>query len=427
MRVAYLISQYPALSHTFILREILEMQRLEWDVQIASVNNPDRPLSAMMAEERQHAAQTLFIKAQGISGVLKTGLSIFFQRPMGFLRALACAFTMGQGEPRATLFQLFYFAEALILADWMLRQQLGHVHVHFANMAAAVALLCKKLIACKMSITVHGPDELMNHRAFRLSEKFQAADSLLCITDYARSQVCLHLPPEQWSKTHVVRVGLYPEEFLNLADTRTPDKSEPHIVSIGRLSPAKGHHILIEAMSLLRHQLPNARLTLIGTGPLEASLRQQIQALNLKHSVTLAGGLNQDAVRKILATADIFALSSFAEGLPVVLMEALLAGIPCVTTQITGIPELIQHQQQGFLVPAGNAQAFANALFACLADLPKAQQMAQSGRQRVLENHDIRQNAKQIDALFRRLQHSPATQEIANVTLASSVVSVPTP
>lgn len=411
-QTVYLISQYPALSHTFILREITEMTELGWDVKIASINKPDRPIEAMLPEEQAHAKQALFVKRQGFVGVLYALLSLSFRKPLGVLNGFLTALKLSEGEPGALLYQLFYYAEALILAEWMRQQKVHHVHVHFANMAASVGLLCKKITGCNFTIMVHGPDELLNHRMFRLTEKFQCADLLLCITDFARSQVCLYLPPEQWHKAQVVRVGLYPQEFLNLAKQRSDALQDPHIVTIGRLSPAKGQHILIDAVARLKRTIPNVRLTVIGTGPLKDSLTSHMQSLGLTENVRLVGGLNQDEVQKILITADVFALSSFAEGLPVVLMEALLAGIPCVTTTIAGIPELIRHELDGLLVPAGNPEKLAEALQMSLENPNAARAMAASGRERVLAMHDIRQNARQIAGHFARLQTGSVQSQV---------------
>ncbi|WP_373533435.1 glycosyltransferase family 4 protein [Vampirovibrio sp.] len=403
----YLISQYPSRSHTFILREIQEIERLGLPVKVASINQPDRAMDAMMPDEQQEAARTHYIKSQGAAGALRALVQEFKANPVGVLKGLAGAIRLGRSHPKTLLIHLAYYAEAVMVACWMRRNQLRHLHVHFAQAVCTVGMLTKLINGCQYSFTVHGPDEFSNVEHHRLREKFAMADRIIAITYYAQSQIMLHANSEDWGKILIVRVGLDCEPFLMLAAERIKHhaaRGVPEILSIGRLSPAKGQLVLLKALASLKLKNVSFHLTLVGTGPLHALLENEAKRLGLDdRHLTFAGGKNQDEIHALIRESDLFALSSFAEGLPVVLMEALLAELPVVTTTITGIPELIQHEREGLLVAAGDSEGFAEALQHCLTHTAEAQAMAQSGQKRVLELHDIHVTGRQLYRCFTEL------------------------
>ena len=402
MNVGYLLSAYPILSATFIHREIEQLSKLGWTVHIASINNPDRPFDKLLPEEQAHAAGTFYVKKAGLLGALQALCQELFTHPLGLLNAFCYAVSLGGLHLKELLLYLAYFIEAVMVVHWMRQKGLKHLHVHFASPAASVGMICKKILGCAFSITVHGPDELIDVSKHRLKQKFSAADRIICITNYAQSRIMLHADHSDWHKTRIVRVGLECEPFLKLRQNYTAG-SIPQLLSIGRLVPAKGQMILLEAMAELKKRHCKALLTLIGTGPLHANLVLQIQKLGLEEDVKLTGGLNLEQVKAHLGQSDLFVLPSFAEGLPVVLMEALLSKIPCITTYIAGIPELIRHEQDGLLVPASNSVAFADAIERCIQNPDFARQMAESGQQRVLAMHDIEKTVPELSACFSEL------------------------
>jgi glycosyltransferase involved in cell wall biosynthesis len=296
-----------------------------------------------------------------------------------------------------------YFSEALMIGQWMRRNRQSHLHVHLASQAASVGLFVQRIFRCGYSLTVHGPDEFYSAIGLYLARKLSAADFIVCISSYARSQLMYLSPYEHWKKFHVCRLGIDPHLFSPIerpAPLSSKSDGVFEILCVGRLTPAKGQHLLIDALRQLLDQGHNVRLRLAGNGPDESSLRAQAQRLNLGDRVIFEGAVNQDRIRSVYAQADLFCLPSFAEGLPVVLMEALSMSIPCVTTAITGIPELISNGIEGLLVPASDLDALVQALAMLIDDDGLRACMAMNGRKRILEQYDLRANVEKLAAIF---------------------------
>ncbi len=408
MKMGYLIGKYPALSHTFILQEIQQLEKIGWAIKIASVNKPDRPFHELLPDEKRHANGTYYIKQDGIKGAFQTFIKCLFTNPKGFFYGLKAAIQLGGTHPGELQKFLFYFIEALMVTLWMRKHHLRHLHVHFAGPTASIALLCKKISGCLLSITVHGPDELSDATRHRLREKFDAADLIVCITHYAKSRVLMHSNYKDWHKAKIIRVGLNCEPFQTLSLMRHSKRdSVTRLLSIGRLAPAKGQLILLNSLAELIYRGYLVHLTLIGSGPLENCLLDEAQKLGLgPEHLRMTGGLNQKEVKEYIKNTDLFVLSSFAEGLPVVLMEALLSGLPCITTSIAGIPELIRHQKDGLLVPTGDIQAFADAIQYAIDNPEELKQMTQSGMSRVLAMHNVAATVSDLSQHFLGLQAS---------------------
>ena len=400
-KLGYLISQYPAFSHTFILREVLGLRALNLDIQVASINSPDRPDEHLIADELSERKRTFYVKSAGASVALLALFGFLRREPGAVLRGLLLALRLAGSDIRCLPLQIAYWAEALILWRWAVRQQLGHLHVHFATPASMVALLFSRMSGIPYSITVHGPDEFYDIGKYRLREKFEAARFLICISDFARSQVMRVLPYRHWSKIQVCRLGVFPEQF----PCREPvivDAARPlKLLCVGRLCEAKGQAVLIHAVAEMRQRGQDCSLTLVGGGELRTELEALVTDLGLTSHVTFTGALNQDQVRKHFAQADAFVLASFAEGVPIVLMEAMALGIPVFSTRITGIPELITEGGTGTLVPAGSVSALADALVAH-ANLPAAEQIARMAlaRRQLEQNYNLNINIAQLRDVF---------------------------
>jgi|694.fasta_scaffold114075_2 colanic acid/amylovoran biosynthesis glycosyltransferase len=401
-RIAYLISQYPAYSHTFILREVLQLRELGMAISVASINDPDRAIDKLTAVEHAEAEACFYVKRQGLINALRAlGLSLR-SHPGGVMRGLWQSIKLGDWDLRRSIYHLFYLLEALLIGQWMRQHDLSHLHVHFATPAASVGMLCKTVFGIGFSFTVHGPDEFYDAPGYRLPEKIVAADFILCISHYARSQVMKLSAVNAWSKFDICRLGVDPERFK--PQPKTGDDQRKHLLCVGRLTPAKGQAILLEAMAqLLKNALP-LKLTLVGMGPDHDSLQCHAQTLGIQQYVNFAGAVDQEHILEVYRDADIFVLPSFAEGLPVVLMEAMAMGIPCVTTAITGIPELIQHRQNGLLVPASDVEGLAAAIQELLENPQFCHQMREAARNKVLEDYDLSRNAQHLfNTMTRRL------------------------
>lgn len=397
MRLGYLTSRYPAVSHTFILREIHQLREAGFEIHSASVNDPDRSAEDMTADEAEEARTTYYLKAHGVRGALLAHLWGLL-RPASYLRGLVYGLRFGGWNLKRGLFGFFYFTEALMLARWMAALRLTHLHVHFATAAANIALILKQISPVGMSMTIHGPDEFYDVPGQKLMEKIAAADFFVCIGRFARSQMMKLSPADQWSKFEICPLGV---DVANYNPEREQREGKPFtILCVGRLTPAKGQHILIEACAALRDWGRDFRLVMVGAGPDEQSLRASVAQLRLEQQVVFTGALNQDEVRARYRDSDVFALPSFAEGIPVVLMEAMASGVPCVTTRITGIPELIRDGIDGLLVTPSDAQELADTLAMLMDDLDLRRELGEAGRVRVGEHYNLSDNVARLGRIF---------------------------
>jgi colanic acid/amylovoran biosynthesis glycosyltransferase len=183
------VSQYPAANHTFILREIMQLRRMGMEIRVASIRDPDRPFERLTADEQNEQSATFYVKAAGVTGLLLANLRVFFSRPISYLRTLAYALRLAFLDVRKSVFNLFYLAEALVLVDWMRRERLSHLHMHFSS---NVGLLARCLLPMRTSVTIHGPDEFTEPASFYLREKIEAFDLLCSIGTLSMEQIpCL--------------------------------------------------------------------------------------------------------------------------------------------------------------------------------------------------------------------------------------------
>jgi glycosyltransferase involved in cell wall biosynthesis len=397
-RIAYLVSRYPAVSHTFILREVRGLRDRGFDVQVASINDPDRPTSGLTREERDEAAQTFFVKRAGARGAIAAHAITLATNPWGYLRGLV--FTVQLSGLDAALKHLAYFVEAIMIGQWMRRTGVQHLHVHFATPAATVALIATRVFAIEMSMTVHGPDEFDDVRGHHLAEKIAACRFVVCIGTYARSQLMRLSPLAHWSRFEVAPLGVDTLAFAPAPDRRRESPFE--VLCVGRLVAAKGQSVLIRAIHQLIDSGRHLTLRLVGDGPDRAALEQLAATLRISDAVTFDGAINADGIRARYANADVFALASFAEGIPVVLMEAMSMGLPVVATSITGIPELIRPDVDGILVAPSDEDALASAIGALMNDEAFRARLGAAGRVRVQSRYDLPTNLDRLADVFRR-------------------------
>ncbi len=411
LRIAYLLSQYPAISHTFFLKEVLGLRARGLHLETASINRPDRPLERLPPIEAGESRSTRYIKnGRSLASAFQV-LAIAFAHPDAVFRGLAFLARMKQMTLRQRAYWLFYLAEALLIGRWMKQRDLHHLHVHFGGPVASVGMLASVAWRIPYSLTIHGPEELLDIEAYRLPEKIAQASFVLCISDFCRSQLCQFSPPASWSRFKVIRLGVDPSilrpslrssdpmrssDSLR-ADPRTaPSRRRLELVCIGRLVAAKGHLILLQALAILHKRGIPIHATLIGAGPEKASLEAFVAAYNLQPIVTFTSALSHPETLDVLRKADLFALASFAEGIPVALMEAMSLGIPCVSTAIAGIPELIRSGQDGLLVAPGNVSALAEAIASLAAEPALRKRLGASGRQRILTDYNLPLNQEHL-------------------------------
>jgi colanic acid/amylovoran biosynthesis glycosyltransferase len=396
--IAYLISRYPNLSMTFVLREVLALRALGFRIETASINPPDRPPEKLTPEEREEAARTYCVKRHGLSGALAAHTKTQFGNFPGYCRGLALAFRLSRLDLGRLFLNLAYFTEGLMVGQWMRRNRQTHLHVHLASQAASVGLFTQRVFRVGFSITAHGPDEFYDARGQYLAQKIATADFIVCISSYTRSQLMNLSPYALWSKLVVARLGVDPMLFCPLPKPAQQDAFE--ILCVGRLTATKGQHLLIEAVDRLIQHDRSVRLRLVGDGPDYPSLRAHKDRLAHFESIIFEGAVNQDRIRSLYAIADVLCLPSFAEGLPVVLMEAMSMNIPCVSSTIAGIPELIRDSIDGLLIPASDLDALVAALASLIDNEELRNRLAKNGRARILEHYDLTRNVEKLAQIF---------------------------
>jgi len=403
VNMAYLVSQYPAISHTFILREVLHLRSLGAQISVCSVNDPDRDSAGLTAEERDEVSRTYYLKAHGAVGALAAMLKTLLTRPFGFVAGLGFAFGLAGTDIRKFAYSLFYFIEAMMLGQWMQRKEKQHVHVHFATPASTVAQVAARIFPISYSMTVHGPDEFYDAPGYKLAEKIRDAAFICCIGTYSRSQLMKLSAPHMWDKFEVSPLGVDAEKF---APQSPPESPTFEVICVGRLVPAKGQHILLQAIDHMVSAGRDVRLRVVGNGPDMDSLQADARRRGIEKHVVFEGAVNQDRIRELYSRAHAFALASFAEGIPVVLMEAMAMEIPCVTTFITGHPELIRHGVDGLLVAPSDDEELADAL-SHLMDNPKRRAaLGKAGRLRVQDKYHLQRNAARLGEIFKRRQRT---------------------
>jgi glycosyltransferase involved in cell wall biosynthesis len=383
--LGYLLSKYPSANHTYLLREVRGLRAAGLGVLVCAIDGDDRPAEALPQEDAEERRGTFVVKRSGAAHVAAAHARTLVTRPAGYVAGLLMALRLAGADVGRLLYQMLYFGEAVVAGHFLSRGGCTHVHTHYAS---NVAILAARVFGFGVSATIHGSAEFIDPKAQRLTEKIAACDFVRAISAYGRSQLMLASPVEEWHKFDVVRLGIDPSAFAPAHPAPTP--TDPvglfRIVSVGQLQPAKGFHLLLDAVAAAAGAGHNVALTIVGDGGLRGSLDAYAVRLGIRDLVTFPGALNQRDVREVLRRADAFVLASFAEGIPVVLMEAMAAGLPCIATRITGIPELIDDGREGILTTPSDVDALARAIGLLAADADLRARMGSAGRERVSRN-----------------------------------------
>lgn len=392
LRIAYLTGEYPRATDTFIQREVAALRAGGLTVETCSMRRTG-PEHHTGPEQRTEAAGTFHVLEATLSWRLVAAHLAAWRRPGAWLRALRLAWRTSPGGIKPTLYQLIYLAEAAVLAHHLRARGLTHLHNHIAKSSCTVAMLASEMSGIPFSFTLHGPDIFYEPHRWRLDEKIARARFVACISHFARSQAMAFSDPADWRKLHIVHCGVDPARY----DGAAPEAAA-HLLFVGRLAAVKGVPVLIEAMQGLIVDHPGLRLMLVGDGPEREVL--EARAKGLGDHVDFVGYKSQDEVAALLREATALVLPSFAEGLPVVLMEALAARVPVVTTRIAGVAELVEDEESGLLVPPGDAVALRAALARVLGDAEMRRRMGEVGRARVVEEFASNSEAAWLAQLF---------------------------
>jgi len=394
--IAYLTGEYPRATDTFIQREVAGLRALGFSVHTCSVRRTG-PEHHVGPEQRAEAATTFNVlpAATRPLRLLRAHASAATRAPGRYVSALRLAWRTAAPGFAGHLYNLFYFAEAAVLAEHLRGLGVTHLHNHIAKSSCTLAMLTSEMSGIPFSFTLHGPDIFFEPHRWRLDEKIARARFVACISHFCRSQGMAFADPAHWNKLHIVHCAVDPARYAPRS------RQGNRLTFVGRLAGVKGVPVLFDAMERLGKTHPALHLTLIGDGPERAALEGRARAAGLAGRIAFAGYQAQEAVAATLAETDIFVLPSFAEGVPVVLMEAMAAQCAVVATRIAGIPELIADGETGLLVPPGDAAALAEALAALLDDPARRKAMGRAARAMVEAEFDLAREPARLATLFR--------------------------
>lgn len=405
MRLAYLCNIYPAVSHSFVRREIEALERAGHEIFRFSL----RPYHSEIRDpaDLREAAGTESILSQGWRRLVSAGVRGLVLHPVKGWAAITTAYKLsGKGTLDKARY-VIYLLEAGWLVERLIEMQVRHLHAHFGTNPAAIAAIARAWGGPPFSFTVHGPDEFDAPVEKKLRMKIERASFVAAISSYSRSQLMRWVSEASWDKLKVVRCGI--DSFFRDSAPVAPPPSSVSFVTVARLSEQKGLPLLIDACTRMRDAGERFQLTIVGYGDLQDSLRETIRRHKLENCVVLAGIKSAEEIRELLLSARAFVLPSFAEGLPVVLMEALALARPVITTFIAGIPELVD-QECGWLIPAGSVADLVTAMTDALHASPEFLfSKGLVGRERVLRLHDADRNASFLSHEFTRTQTVSAT------------------
>jgi colanic acid/amylovoran biosynthesis glycosyltransferase len=404
MRVAYLISEYPKVSHSFIRREIAALERQGVEVLRYAIRGPSdgSPDTADVEELRR----TRYVLGAGAISTLAHLVGAMMRRPRAFMGAVRSAWRLSRRADRSLLHHVAYLVEACIVGNWMDKEKVAHLHAHFGSNPAAVAMLAAQINGGTFSFTAHGTVETDAAQFIGIPEKVRRAAHVVAVSEYGRSQLCRWVEPAHWKKISVVHCGL--DDGYRVPPAQ-PFNAVRRFVCVGRLSSEKGQFVLIDALGELRRQGVDAELVLAGDGELRSAMEQHCQLRGVSDRVRITGWISGAEVRQEIEASRALVLSSFAEGLPVVLMEAMACARPVIATRVSGIPELVRDGQDGWLVAPGNALELAQAMRRCLeTDAPQLQAMGEGARARALERHDVDRSGRQLHQIFAPLSGASA-------------------
>nr|WP_254899109.1 glycosyltransferase family 4 protein [Thalassococcus arenae] len=386
--MAYLTGEYPRASDTFIQREVAALRALGHEVLTCSIRTTGHEHLVGPEQRQEHAGTFKVLDACKSPLRLMRAHLRWMKHPVRYMQALALAWRTAPKGVRGRVYNLIYFAEAAVLAAHLADEGVDHLHNHIAKASCTVAMLASALSGIPYSFTIHGPDIFFEPHHWRIDEKAARAAFVACISEYCRAQLMCFADQAHWDRFHIVHCGV---DVSRYAMSR---HNGANLLFVGRLAAVKGVPVLFDA--LRRIDIAGTRLTMIGDGPERSDLERRAQGLPIE----FVGYKSQSDVARALADTDVFVLPSFAEGVPVVLMEAMAARVPVVATQIAGIPELVEHGVSGFLVPPGDAIALQSAIQTLLNDPDRRRSMGEKGRNRVESAFEIRAEAAWLSQLF---------------------------
>lgn len=405
MHVAYLVNQYPAVSHTFIRREIEALERLGVSVTRIALRGWDIPLvdEGDIAERQR----TRYVLKAGAGALAWSLVRTLFRVPGRLVAAFRAAWHMSRDSERSLLVHLVYVAEACTIARWLDAEGVRHLHAHFATNPAEVAMLAHIVGGTPYSFTAHGSDIMDRPAQVGLPHTVGKAAFAVAVCSYGRSQIFKWLPHGLWDRVHVVRCGLQPGYGAEVPSTGVARR----LLCVGRLSKEKGQLLLVEAAAKVALSTSESfEIVLAGDGPMRKEIQSLVSRLGIENRVRITGWLDAAGVQRELAASTALVVPSLSEGLPVVIMEAMASRRPVIAPYLAGIPELVRHGETGWLYPASDAERLAEVMSLCLEQSNAAlQDMGEAACRDVWSMHDVDIEVGKLRGLMLELPGSPQT------------------
>ncbi|MFW5642163.1 MAG: glycosyltransferase [Roseicyclus sp.] len=387
--IAVVTGRYPLVSQTFIDRDVQALRAMGCEVVTVTIRSsrPGAFAGAFQSAEAGRVHRLLASARNPVNLVRAAILAAGRPARLGSAIRLAIAARPAAGLGRLALHGV-HVAEAVLLADFLRRRGIVHVHNHLGDSSGTVTMLAAALAGLPFSMTLHGPEVFEDPELWRLDVKIARARATICISKDGRAKALALCEPAHRDKVTVIPCGVFPEAYAE-----GPARRGARLAFVGRLVARKGAAILIEALARVRARGVPGELSVVGDGPERPALEALAAGRGLGSAIRFHGILDPAGVAAVLGDARMLAVPSFSEGLPVVIMEAMASGLPVVASAVDGIPELVRDGETGTLVPPGDAEALAGAILALLADPAAARRLGEAGRRRVLARHDAQRNA----------------------------------
>jgi glycosyltransferase involved in cell wall biosynthesis len=392
LRVAYLADEYPRREETFIQREVAALRAQRVHVETFSLWESAIPESLRTLDQEP----TFYLGSVRLAEVLRAHLDHITRRPIRYLQAMRLARHLAPPGTITLMAALQHFTGAVVLAGRLSERGLAHLHNHATGASCTVALIAAALGDTAFSFTVHGPGVFFAPLARRLDEKLSRAQFVRCVSHVGRAQCLLWTPPERWDRLHVVHCGVDPQTY----HVRRHDGQGSHLLFVGRLAVEKGLPFLVEAFARLCAGRLALRLTIVGDGPERQATEARARSAGVAGRIQFTGYQTPEQVAAWLDTTDVFVLPSLAEGIPVVLMEAMASGVPVVATSVGGVSELVEDGVNGFLVPAAAPEILAQRIEALLDDPSLRCRFGREGRMKVTRDFNLADETARLRDLF---------------------------
>jgi glycosyltransferase involved in cell wall biosynthesis len=383
-RVTYLLHNFPGITDTFIKREIRSLQKTGTVVNVISVWKP-KEAQTTLAIMSEWAPEIAFVLPRPIRLILSGLLGSFVRNPARFIKTFALAYSMSRPGLRGMAYQLFYFCEAVLVAEILRERPAEHLHNHIGDQSGTVTMLAAKLAGVPYSITFHGWPVFFDAKYSRIKEKVQAAKFTRAISYFCRSQLMMFSETDDATPIKIVHCGLSMGKYT----FRPPREEVKTLFCAARLSPEKGLVFLIRAVKELVDGGYDLTLRLAGNGPSLEQLKQLTADLGISNRVEFLGFLNEDEIISALAASDVFVLPSYVEGIPVSAMEAMAIGVPVIATNIAGTSELVESGVTGLLVRPSDTLALKDAIATMTDDYELRLRIAERARDKVVDEFDV--------------------------------------